>query len=180
MKFGVNRTKSALGEVQSTLHWSVLIKKASKVAGEMSEDLQIRVTTTGVPKEVVEDIQVEMQGHKVNYTGKVTKNGEITWTFVEGTDAAVFDYFTKWINGRWSGDGKDTMGKQALTADVKADLEIQLLGPDDEVTQTYTLIGCMPQYDQGAELSQSADAVNPTITWTYDDFHRGVGKSTTW
>ena len=180
MKFGINRTKSALGEVQSTLHWQVLIKNPSKAVGELSEDLQIRVTTTGVPKETVEDIQVEMQGHKINYNGKVTKNGEITWTFVEGTDAAVMEYFTKWVNARWSGDGKDTIGKQGLTVDLKADLEIQLLGPDDEVTQTFALVGCMPQYDQGSELGQSADAINPTITWTYDDFHRGKGGSTTW
>ena len=180
MKFGINRTKQALGEVQSTLHWIVNIKNPAEAVGEMSEDLQIRVTTSGIPKETVEDIQVEMQGHKVNYTGKVTKNGEISWTFVEGTDAAVMEYFTTWVNARWSGDGSDTVGKQRLTKEIKADLELKLLGPDDEVTQTFTIIGAMPQYDQGSELGQSADAINPSITWTYDDFHRGKGDSTTW
>ncbi len=180
MKFAINRTKSALAEVQTTLHWEVKIINPSSAVGAMSEDLQIRVTTTGVPEETVEDVQVELQGHKVNYTGKVTKNGEITWVFYEGTDAAVFDYFTQWVNARWSGDGTDTTGKQKLTAETKADLQIQMLGPDDEITQTYTLIGAMPKYSQGSELGQDAEAVKPTITWTYDDFHRGVGSSTSW
>lgn len=180
MKFSANRVKQALGEVQSTLHWAVEISSPATAVGAISEDLIIRVTTSGVPKEVTEDIQVEIGGHKINYQGKVTKNGEISWNFIDGTDAGVFEYFTKWINARWSGDGSDTQGVQKPTAEIKADLKISLLGPDDKVTRTYELIGCMPKFDDAAELGQTADIVNGVITWSYDDFHRGVGGSTTW
>lgn len=180
MKFSANRVKQALGEVQSTLHWSVEISSPASAVGAISEDLIIRVTTSGVPQETAEDIQVEIGGHVINYTGKVTKNGELAWNFVEGTDAAVLEYFTKWINARWSADGSDTQGKQALTSEVKADLKISLLGPNDEVTRTYEIIGAMPKFEDNAELAQTADVVNGVVTWTYDDFHRGAGSAVTW
>jgi hypothetical protein len=123
---------------------------------------------------------LELGGHKINFVGKLNKNGELTWKFFEGTDAAVTEYFMNWAKARWSGDGKDTVGKQSLTKDLKADIQIQLLGPDDEITQTYVLVGCMPKIDPGGELGQTSDAMQPSITFTYDDFHWGKGSSVTW
>lgn len=171
MKFSVNRVKQGLGELQTTLHWLVTIINPAAAVGAFEEDLQIRVQSTGLPTAQEETNKVELQGHVINMVGKTTKNGELAMTFVEGTDAKVTSYFTKWAQARWSGDGKDTTGKQALTKDLKADIKIELLGPDDSVTQTYTLIGVMPRYETGANLGQTADAMIPTATWEYDDFH---------
>lgn len=171
MKFSVNRTKSGLGELQTTLHWIVTIINPAKAVGGFEEDLQIRIQTTGLPTAQEEATQVELQGHVINYVGKTIKNGELTMNFVEGTDAKVISYFTKWAQAKWGGDGKDTTGKQALTQDLKADVMIELLDPSDNVTQTYTLIGAMPRLENGAELGQTADPMNPAVTWVYDDFH---------
>lgn len=178
MKFSVNRTKQALSELQNTLHWAVTIVNPASAIGAFEEDLQIRVQTSAVPEATEETSKVELQGHIINYVGKTTKNGELPWTFVEGTDAKVTAYFTRWANARWNGDGSDTTGKQALTAALKADIKIELMGPNDVVTQTYTLIGAMPRFEKGAQLGQTADPMAPTITWEYDDFHFSGGGAT--
>lgn len=175
MKFSVNKTKQGLGELQTTLRWQVTIVSAASAVGAFDESLQIRIQSSGLPEAQVENTQVELQGHVINFPGKTIKNGELPWTFVEGTDAKVVAYFTKWDNARWSGDGSDTTGKSALTAALKADVKIELLGPDDVVTQTYTLVGAMPRIEKGATLAQTADAMMPNVTWTYDDYHQNAG-----
>lgn len=42
MKFSVNRTKQALGELQTTLHWGVTVTNPANAVGGMDENLQIR------------------------------------------------------------------------------------------------------------------------------------------
>lgn len=176
MKFSVNKTKQALGELQTMLHWSLTVVSPASAVGDMPEDIQIRCQSATVPEAVEETNKVELQGHIINMVGKTTKNGEIPLMFVEGTDARVTSYFTKWAAARWSGDGKDTQGTQKLTAELKADIKIQLMGPDDKVTQTYTLIGCMPRFEKGATLAQTADPLVMTVTMEYDDFHVQAGN----
>jgi len=171
MKFAINRTKQALGELQTSLHWGMTIVSPATAVGDLEEDLQIRCQSTAVPEAVEETNKVELQGHVINYVGKTVKNGEIAMTFVEGTDAKVTAYFTRWQAARWSADGSDTTGKQALTADLKADIKLEMYGPDDVVTQTYTLIGAIARFEKGVTLSQTADPMAPTVTFEYDDFH---------
>ena len=120
------------------------IANPAPAIGALPENLQIRCQSTTLPQAQEETNKVELQGHVINYVGKTTKNGEIPMVFVEGTDALAIGYFTKWQQARWSGDGKDTTGVQRLTKDLKADIKIELMGPDDVVTQTYMLIGAMP------------------------------------
>lgn len=171
MKFSVNKVKSALGELQTTLHWIMTITNPASAVGPMPENIQIRCQSTALPEAQEETNKVELGGHIINMVAKTTKNGEIAMVFVEGTDAGVTTYFTKWRAARWSGDGKDTQGTQKLTAELKADIKIELLGPDDKVTQTYNLIGAMPRFETGANLSQQADPFSPNVTFEYDDFH---------
>jgi len=179
MKYSINQTKKALGEAQTVLHWYVLISNPPK-ALKVDKDIVVRVTTATLPTANVENTQLQLQGHTINYTGKITKAGEITWNFYEGTDAKVTNLFMEWAKLRWGGDGKDTTGKQILTNDVKADITMKLLGPNDEVTQTYVLIGAMPKLEPGGQLGQTSEPLQPVITWDFDDFHWGPGDSTTW
>lgn len=175
MKFSVNRVKQGLGELQTTLHWAVSIPNPAAVAGEFPEDLEVRVQTTGMPNPDVQSTQIDLGGHTINYNGKVKKAGELTWKAIEGTDSRFTQYMLNWINARWSSDGQDTKGAAQPTADCKADVVIQLLGPDDEVTQTFTLVGVLPKFEMADELGQTADPMSPTITFEYDDYHHQAG-----
>ncbi len=178
-KFSLSQVKQAVGEAQTLLHWSFNITNPPQGLN-FPEKLMIRVTTTDLPKAEHERTKVELQGHTINYTGKVKKDGQITVTFIEGTDAAVTEFFKQWEQKMWGSDGRDTTGKQAKTAEVKADIRIQLLGPDDEPTQTLDLIGCLPSFsDTGGQLGQTADPSKPAILFDFDDHHWGKGSSVT-
>jgi hypothetical protein len=175
MKFSINQTKNGLAEVQTTLRWDVQLINPPQVAGNFDEKLQIRVQTASLPEVQEETTKVELQGHTINYVGKTTKNGEITCTFVEGTDAAVVTYFTRLAAARWSGDGNDTQGVSVATNDLKFDVLLRLLDPQDQVTQSYTLVGTMARLQKNAQLGQSAEAMMPQVTFEYDDFHIDYG-----
>lgn len=174
MKFSANKTRAGLGELQTTLHWNVEVTGGP--AGSFDEKLQIRVQSATLPTAEHEYVPVELQGHTVKFVGKTTKAGQLAWTFVEGTDASVTSYFIAWAQAAWGGTGTDTTGIQKSTAEMKADIKMYLMGPDDVVTQTYTLVGAMPSIPAGVELAQTADAMNVEINWDYDDFHVEVGS----
>lgn len=178
MKFSANRTKEGLGEVQSLMKWSVSIPVPPASVGEFPEDLEIRVNTAETPQEEVTTMKVELQGHVINGSSKVVKNGELTWKFVDGTDSKAIAYFTKWVSKRWSGDGKDTQGKSELTKDIKAEVRMALMNQADEETTVYTLVGAQPKVERKTEFGQNNDPFNPAITWDYDDFHMKAGDVT--
>lgn len=175
MKFSLQETKQGLGQVQTTLKWLFNITVPAASVGDFPENLQIRVQTTGLPNAEHETLKVELGGHVINSAGKTVKNGELPSKFVEGVDAAVEAYFLKWMAARWGGDGQDTTGKQENDADLKAEVMIQLLDPQDNPTRTYTLVGAMPKFTNANELGQQAEVFSPDITWEFDDFHVDAG-----
>lgn len=177
MKFSLNEVKSALNEVQTTLRWSVSIPNPPAVVGPFTDTLRIRIQTSELPERTEDNVQVELGGFTINYPGKTTKNGELTLGFMEGTDATVIQYFTKLANARWSADGNDTQGVQSIsTNELKCDLVMNLLAPNDTVTQTYKLVGCLFSLRTNGSLGQTADPLNPQVTVTYDDFHVSAGN----
>lgn len=171
MHYSLNRTTQALGELQTTLHWKLTIIKPANAVGDLPEDVEIRCTSATVPESVEELNKLQIAGHTINYVGKTSKNGQITLTFTDGTDTAATDYFTKWSAARWQGDGADTTGVQTLTQDLKADIRLDMMDPQDKVTQSYTLIGSITSLVRNINLSQTADPLAMSVNVEYDDFH---------
>ena len=136
MKFGITRARQALGELQTTLNYHLSIPTGPSAVGALPEDLEIRCTGFTTPKAVSESTKIKIAGHTLNFVGKTDKSGTIELKFVEGTDAKVIAYFRKWQDMRWQSSGGDSTGKQAKTADIQCDIILELLGPDDVVTQT--------------------------------------------
>jgi len=170
MKRDYNRVKQALGEVQQTLHWIVTFTASPNVA-KCPEDVEIRITTSGLPTPEVNHTAVQLGGFTYNFVGKVNKSGTIDLTFVEGTDAAVMNFVSEWLQAYWDAGSGNTIGKQARTEDLYATVKMDLLSPDDEITQTYELIDCLPALQPGGELGQDSNAMNPVLTLTYNDYH---------
>ena len=175
MKYSKSQVEKALGEAQGLLNWTLNITVAAKVAGTFPENLQMRVTTTGTPVEQVERAEVKLYGHTIRQNGKTSKAGEITATFIEGTDQGVYDYFDPWINKSWSSNETDTTGTQALSADCKATITITMFGPEDKATMTYKLIGCLVSWVNAPDLGQDVGIWQPQIKIEFDDFKRGKG-----
>jgi len=170
MKISYSKARKAVGEVQTLYRWQ--IRFVTKPKGiNIPEDIEIRAISTQAPKATPNHIQVKVAGHTLNFAGKMEKSGSIPLQLVDGTDAGVEDVFMQWYNAYWSGDGKDTTGKQAKTEDLKADIDLIMLDGDDNPTKTYHLIGCLPDFDPVAQLGQDSAVQNPSVTFTYDDYH---------
>jgi len=181
MKLGINSRKQALGEAQSMLHWNVEILKPSKVVDAPDKDVMLRITTHNLPLEEHEYQDVELGGFKWTGSDKVTKAGTLPFVTYEGVDGKVNDFFMKCLNASWSADGKDSFGKQATMEEQKMDVKISLLGPDDEPTRTFILIGALVKRSgRGGDLGQGADLQKPELEWKYDDFHEGNGSDVTY
>jgi len=176
MKFDYNRVRKAMGEIQQTHHWIMTFIKSPEVV-DIPEDMEIKCTGVGVPAAEVTHTEVQVGGFTYNYVGKVNKAGELTFTFPEDTDATVMSAILKWLDAYWNGETNNTTGKQAFTKELQAQVRIQLLAPDDSVTQTYDLVDCLPSYEAGGELGQDAGAFMPTLTLKYNDWHWSGEKS---
>lgn len=177
MKYSFNQTAAALTELQTTLHWALTMIKAPSAIGAMPENVIIRCTSAAPPEVESADFpQADIQGHSLKFVGKTTKTGSIQLQFYEGTDAAVTNYWLSYEKAKWAGDGSDTTGVQNLTETLKFDLRLELMGPNDVVTQTYDLIHCLGAYTHGIQLGQTADPVQPTLQVDFDDYHVHTGS----
>lgn len=171
MNYCINRTKAALAEVQTSLHWKFTMISPPSAVGMMSENAHIRMQSTSAPNAQEGNNPVDLQGHRINYVGKTTKAGQIQLTFVEDIDADLTTYMYKYSNARWSGTGTDTCGVQHYTKELKCDIQLDLMDPADKITQTYKLVGCLLTFNNAVQFNQEASTISPTVTVDYDDFH---------
>ena len=180
MKYNYNQVRDALGELQQTNKWIITFLKSPKVV-DIPEAMDIKCTGSGLPAAEVTHTNVQVNNMSYNYVGKVNKAGTLTFTFPEDTDATVTSAIFKWMDAYWSGDTSNTNAKQSFTKDLQAQVRLQLLAPDDTVTQTYDLVDCLPQYEAGGELGQDAGGLMPTLTLSYNDWHWvGEKSGQTW
>ena len=178
--FSYNKVKQGIGEAQSVHKWLIRIPKPAQVAGALPEELQIRATSTSKPSGGDSlDFGIKLHNHTINYNGGVELSGEWSFTLVEGTDMKVQAYFNKWINARFESGGGDVTGKSTDTANLKADIYIDMLAPDDSVTATYEMVGAYVKPDESLELGQDPGAMNMTYTFKYDNVHKQTGSYST-
>jgi hypothetical protein len=181
MKFNYDKVISALGETQSTYHWWVEFLGEAQTDNDVvtpfqQENVYIRVTTSALPTPNIEHRQIQVQGRTINQVGKVDKSGEIGLTFVEGTDTAVMDAITNWLEAYWT----SLEGKQRETNKVKLKIVLHLLDGNDDDTMTYTLRGCLPKLEPGGELGQDSNTLMPVLTVSYDDYEYKGKAGKTW
>lgn len=178
--FGYNKVKQGLGEAQSVHKWLIRIPKPASVAGSFPEELQIRATSTSKPSGGDSlDFEVKLHNHPINFNGGINLSGEWSCTFVEGTDMKVQAYFNNWINKRFESGGGDVTGKSVNTSELKADIYVDLLAPDDSVTATYEMVGVYVKPDESVELGQDPGAMNMSYTFKYDNVHKKTGSYST-
>lgn len=174
--FSYNQVKKGLGEVQANHKWIIRIPTPAKVAGAFPEELQIRATSTSIPgRGSAEPIIVKLHNHTVKYNKGVDLSGTWTCTFTEGTDQKVQEYFNQWINARFETGAGDATGKSTDSVNLKAEIFIDLLAPDDSVTATYQMVGAMVQPLESSDLGQDGEAVAPSYTFDYDAIYQQTG-----
>jgi len=181
MKYSYKTVKQGLGEVQTTYRWNFSFIKPATAVGEFSQDLQVRVQSTALPSPEYEDIQVELFKHKLNFNGDVNGSGELDITLVEGADQKVLEYFLKWVNARSEGDGKNDKTKKAHhTAELQAEIEMELLDQDDTVTATCKLVGVLAKPTIGGELGQDVGARTISVNLSFEQHFWNTKNGVKW
>jgi hypothetical protein len=169
MKFSYKNVKNGLGEVQTTYRWWLYVVTPPKAVGDFPQNLQVRVQSTSLPSPEIEDVQVELFKHKLNFNGDVNGAGELDITLIEGEDQGVLEHFLKWINARSSGDGSSDKKKVGhKTSDLQGEVVMELLDQEDNMTASIKLVGVMFKPNIGGELGNDVGARTLTATLSFE------------
>lgn len=171
MKFTFDKVKGALGAPQNALHWVMTFTK-SPAGLNFGENFSILCDTATTPNAEVTHLQVELQGQKLSFPGKVERSGTITLSFIQPEkDGEAIDKLYEWLNKYWDnvkGDGN----VQGSVMDLYATVKLSLYdATGQKELRVYELVDCLPQIENGAELGQEANAMKPQLTLTYNNFH---------
>ena len=174
--FSYGKVKEGLGEVQALHKWVIRIPTGASVVGAIPEQLQIRATSSQIPSGgSAEPIVVKLHNHTVKYNAGIDLSGEWACTLVEGTDGKVQEYMNKWINKRFESAGGDVTGKSVDSKELKTDVYVDLLAPDDTVTTTYQMVGAMVRPLDSQDLGQDGEAQSLSYTFDYDAVFQKTG-----
>jgi len=156
---------------KATLYqWNFIVVKAPPaVPFPSSNEINLRVLTSGVPKKTNQKIEYRIRGHRLFQPGVNESSGEITVTLVDTVDALV----QKWIRDWREACAEYNTQTHKKTSDVEAEIVLERLDRQDKVIWRYHLVGCfLSDYDPvGGDLGSDSDIAKPTLTITYVDYY---------
>lgn len=147
--------------------WNVIVNFPT-FAGSNDDARQaaLLARTTTMPSSMLGEIDLIWAGRKIPMPGDRTFE-PIPVTFISVNDQNVRDAFETWseyING-----SESNSGAFGTLDDVFADVEMQLLGINDEIVKTYILRDAWPKEITGLEMDKGAqDSYGEfTVTFSY-------------
>jgi hypothetical protein len=159
-----------VGDFQSSFRWNMRIDTPpSAVSGfPNSDNLNLRLESTSLPKTTNQMTEVMIRGHKVKQPSIMEYDGQINFAFVETVDNVVKTFIKQWREALWATRtgvaASDRRGLQAVVT-------LTLLNNQDTEVWRYKLYGVMlTDYDMGQLDGSNTDAVKPNITLAYDYF----------
>jgi len=152
-----------LGDFAVTNRWDIT---ASNIPGLPGQDLNFRAISVDVPKRTGSTVEISIRGHKVRQPGDYEYNSPITITLSETDDYKV----TKALNIWREMISMSITGIQLPKMAVSTIVVINRLDRQNNVQHTWTLFGCFLEDYELGDMSDTGDAIQPTITLAYDYF----------
>ena len=118
-------------------------------AGGDSEFTSFMVKGAGLPASTIANIDVPFRGRQLKIAGDRTFE-PWTITIINDSEMKARNAFETWMNG--INEHVNNTGLQNPT-DYQADMTVEQLGKDGEVTKTYTIRGAFPTNVSQIELS---------------------------
>lgn len=175
----------SIGNPASTYRWGMAFIKLpvlGYLALALSNELNLRCTSTDVPKATGSSIPINIRGYKAKIPGDWNYTGSITLTFVESsgspfgmTLSPVSTFLQTWRNACWDAD----TGVQNKKSDADGIVLLTRLNSQDEPIWLYTLKGVfLEDYDPtGGMMGGESEILRPTATLSYDTFEDGMVPS---
>lgn len=137
------------------------------VAGfPLSQALDLRCETAGLPKLNNEKLTIENRGHQVRVPGRSIYSENITLNFQETTDGAIHKFLKGWRELIWSTRGGVSRKKE----DVEAVLRMELLDKEDKPYWQYIVYGLWLEDYTPPELTAANDIIRIPAVFSMDFF----------
>lgn len=171
----LTQLRALIKDPQLLHKWEIIIGTWPTAAVPADPNILFLVTSSTVPEPEHEDATVELGGFKFTYNGKESRNGSVSWNFVENTSNDVIKYFfVDYANVRQN--HKDiteiTLGS-ADNASLIAPLVTMNLydASGKKITKQIQLINCMFKPKSfGGDFGQSPEVQKPDVEVTFDSF----------
>ena len=160
----------SLEPTQST-RWNFDIIEAPTAVGSFptSDDANLRVETTELPKKTGADVETTLKGHTMFSPGIYRPAGPLSVTFVEMVDTKILQWLAAWQQACWN----DDTGARALTANLKATIGLTLLDNANKPIYEFQLLGCyLSDSDLGSLDGSNSEAIKPALVITWDDLRQ--------
>lgn len=162
-----------LGDYATVYHWSFEVATSPTVVG-FDDGLNLRCTTSDVPKMSSEPILIDVRGVKIKQHGIYTPTQQITIELNETVDNYVHSRIKQWRDACWAA----RTGAQKTMEEVKGDFLLHRYdGTREKIIWTYKLVGVFLEDYDIPQLNNASEALKPTMILSYDYFLDGEGAA---
>lgn len=168
LKPSINQLRQ-LGHHQTTYDWGIqFISLPSLISGFSSSDLNTRCSSSSMPQMTIEEIPIQLRGHKAFQHGIASYGNKLSLTLYETVDSKVQDFLNAYMNMQWM----PVTGVQVPKTLNQSAFLLTLLNSEHKATRYYTIIGAWLQsYQASGNLqSQGSEILSYQTEWTFDYF----------
>lgn len=156
-------TTKAIGELQNLNQWTIQFTLGGGLS--MSDDVRFRCVSASLPEEEWSTKEATINRFKITQPGTLSRNGSITLTFLESTDAATTELMSNISKLYWSQDSNTIDGLASADWDsLKSTVVMNLLDSQGNTTRTYTLKDCIFQPATGGDLGSDDEVMQVSVT----------------
>jgi len=163
-----------LGNFTQAFRWYVEFENfPALMSGYVSEDINFRAESTGLPKLGGASVDITIRGHKLKQPGIADYGNTIVLTCVETIDNKIAQFVHDWREICWQTE-EGGSGRTNYKADIEATLRITRLDNMDNPIWWYKLFGCYLESTEYGDLDgTTGDPFKPALTICWDYFNDG-------
>lgn len=126
------------------------------------------------PGWTINNVEVQLFGHTVEYAGNKTFSHDMSVTYVENSRGTILRCFEKW--GEICRASKTQLG--AVSDDYKRDTKLTIFDTTGAAVLIYTIYGCWPNTLPDTQMDGTADnLISHQIGLKYDWYEKTGGSS---
>ena len=137
-----------------------------------TDELNMRLTSTSVPKRTTDAIEIANRGHIIFREGIARFSQQITLSTLGTIDAMIHSAVRNWQQIQWN----DNQGRQStvVAKDRQATVRLMALNNIDQQYWSYVIMGAWLQDSDFGEFgSDASDIIRPSLVLQYDYYVDG-------
>ena len=155
-----------LGHHQSLYDWGIqFYNLPSIITGFTSADLNTRCQSSTIPTTSIQEIEINLRGHKVYQHGIVNYGNTLDLTLYETEDSKVQDFLRAYMNMQWT----PITGSQVPKSLNQCCFILTLLNSENQPTFSYNIIGAwLKGYEASGSLGSNSEVLSRNCHFQFD------------